>query len=374
MLLPTRAASPQPPDRSSARKGPLQLVVALRALAALTILWHHFAVYPPLSEWAAPLAGSVLDWLANHARATQVFFVVGGYVMASSMSGQNWHLPQLRSFIVQRYYRLGLPYLVTIALILPIYAFARDWLPEAVVGEPVSWPQLLAHLFFLQGILGYEQLSAGLWFVCINFQLCLVYAAGLWCRDALGRGQTDFIGLLGWPLALFSLFYVNVNDAWDVWWLYFFPYFFMGIVIHRSLQKGNVRYEFWLYLALFAAAMAFDWRWRLMSALLIGTLLFSAEKAGWGARWPKIGVISWLGNISFSLFLVHFPVLVLVGALWTRLDWTSAPAALAGLFVAFGLSILAATLFHRWVERPSARLGRPRRPQVADCRTLKPEY
>ena len=366
MLLPISAASQHAAPALSARKNPLQFVVALRAMAALIILWHHFALYPPLREWAAPLAGGVLDWLENHARATQVFFVVGGYVMASSMSSQHWRLPRLRSFIVQRYYRLGLPYLVTIALIIPIYAFARDWLPEQVVGEPVSCPQLLAHLFFLQGILGYEQLSAGLWFVCINFQLCLVYAVGLWCRDVLGRGKTDFIGLLGWPLALLSLFYVNLNDAWDAWWLYFFPYFFMGIVIHRSLQGGNARHEFWLYLALFFVAMAFDWRWRLMSALVIGTLLYSAEKMGWGARWPKNGTITWLGNISFSLFLVHFPVLVLVGTLWTRFGWSSPPAALAGLFFAFGLSILAADVFHHWVERPAAQLGRNRRLKVAE--------
>jgi len=374
LLLPISAASQHASVVPSARKDTLQFVIALRALAALIILWHHFAIYPPLREWAAPLAGGVLDWLENHARATQVFFVVGGYVMACSMSGQNWNLRRLRSFVIQRYYRLGLPYLVTIALIIPIYAFARDWLPEQVVGEPVSWPQLLAHLFFLQGILGYEQLSAGLWFVCINFQLCLVYAAGLWCRDALGRGRTDFVGLLGWPLALFSLFHFNLNDAWDGWWLYFFPYFFMGIVIHRSLQGGNARHEFSLYLAFFVVAMAFDWRWRLMSALAIGTLLFSAEKSGWGAHWPKNGAITWLGNISFSLFLVHFPILVLVGTLWTRFDWTSPPAALAGLLCAFGLSIVAANVFHHWIERPSAQLGRNRRPKASAGRTLRPEY
>jgi len=94
-----------------------------------------------------------------------VFFVVGGYVMARSMSGSSWNLRGFRSFVVQRYCRLGLPYLGAIAMILPIYLLARDRLPDEVVGQPPSLPQLLAHLFFLQGILGYEQLSAGLWFV-----------------------------------------------------------------------------------------------------------------------------------------------------------------------------------------------------------------
>jgi peptidoglycan/LPS O-acetylase OafA/YrhL len=235
---------------------------------------------------------------------------------------------------------------------------ARGWLPDAVVGEPVSLPQLLAHLFFLQDILGYEQLSAGLWFVCINFQLGLVYAFSLLLRDTVGRGKMDVVGLLGWPLAIFSLFYFNLNDAWDSWWLYFFPYFFMGTVIQRSLQGGGFKLEFWLYQLLFVAAMVFEWRWRLLSAFIVGFLLFSSERMGWGLRWPRNRAVLWLGNVSYSLFLVHFPVLVLVATLWTRQGWTTPSAAVAGLLVAFGLSLVAAGLFNRWVERPASRLGR----------------
>jgi peptidoglycan/LPS O-acetylase OafA/YrhL len=361
-----------PPDG----KQRLQFVVALRAVASIIILWHHFALYPPLREWAAPLIGGVLDWLEFHARATQVFFVVGGYVMARSMGRQRWNLERLRAFIAQRYYRLGIPYLGAVALVIPAYVVARGWLPDAVVGEPVSLPQLLAHLFFLQDILGYEQLSAGLWFVCINFQLGLVYAFSLLLRDTVGRGKIDVVGLLGWPLAIFSLFYFNLNDAWDSWWLYFFPYFFMGTVIQRSLQGDGFKLEFWLYQLLFVAAMVFEWRWRLLSSFIVGFLLFSSERMGWGLRWPRNRAILWLGNVSYSLFLVHFPMLVLVATLWTRQGWTTPSAAVAGLLVAFGLSLVAAGLFNRWVERPASRLGRvgKREPgmvlaeRVQDCR------
>ena len=112
-----------------------QFVTALRAVASIVILWHHFALYPPLREWAAPLMGDALDWLEINARATQVFFVVGGYVMALSMSRQSWNLAQLRKFIVQRYYRLGVPYLGAIVLAVASYVVARGYLPDAVVGD-----------------------------------------------------------------------------------------------------------------------------------------------------------------------------------------------------------------------------------------------
>ena len=102
---------------------------ALRALASIAIVLHHFALYAPLRDLAAPLIGPLLDWLMHNARATQVFFVVGGYVMARSMADKIWNLRQLRLFLLQRYCRLGIPYLVTMAFFIVTYVFARGWLP-----------------------------------------------------------------------------------------------------------------------------------------------------------------------------------------------------------------------------------------------------
>lgn len=361
---------PPLPRRTDGRR--LSFIVALRACAALIILWHHFALYPPLRDWAAPLIGGLLDWVAHHARATQVFFVVGGYVMARSMSARDWSLRRIGCFVMERYFRLGIPYLVTIAVILPVHAFARGWVPDDVLGASVSLPQLLAHLFFLQDLLGYEPLSAGLWFVCINFQLGLVYAATLWLRDRPGGGARDYVGLLGWPLAILSLFHVNLNPAWENWWLYFFPYFFLGVVIHRALAGGLAQLEFWAFQALMAVALFHEWRWRLGIAVGVGFLLFAAEKLEFGAHWPRNRVIARLGQISYSLFLIHFPVLLAVSALWARLEWTSPAAAVAGLLAAFLLSIAAAFVFHRWVETPASHLTRRTAESPAGFRVEQP--
>lgn len=333
-------------------------VIGLRAVAAVVIAWHHFALYPPLKDWAAPVLGHLLDWLAEHGRATQVFFVVGGYVMALSMSGRDWRLPALGRYVVRRYCRLGLPYLAAMVLVGLAYLYGRDWLPEEITGAPVTVPQVLAHLFFLQAILGYEHLSAGFWFICVNFQLALVYAASLWLRDGPGRGRIDAPLLLGWPLAVFSLFHFNLNPDWDSWWLYFFPYFFMGIVIHHAVHRARSPWSFWLYALLLVVAMGFEWRWRLLSALLVGMVLWHGEWRGWGANWPRHKAVLGLGRISFSLFLVHFPVLVFVGALWARLELDSPELAVLALGLTFGLSLVLARLFYRWVELPAAALGR----------------
>lgn len=330
---------------------------ALRAVASVLIVWHHFALYPPFSEQAEPLLGPLVQWFSEYARSTQVFFVIGGYVMARSMSAKCWNVKAIRHFIAQRYCRLGLPYLAAAIFAIAAAAFGRGWLPEDVVGSPPTLAQFLAHLLFAQELLGYEHLSAGLWFVCINFQLGLIYVATLWLRDALAPMlKTDVPIVVGWLLALASLFYFNSDSDWDSLALYFFPYFFMGVIVHRATSRRGADAMFWCYQLSIIAAMSYEWRWRLASALVVGLFLFGAEKSGISTRWPRSQWIARMGRTSYSLFLVHFPVLMVVAGLWARLDWTSPSAALGGLVVAFCLSIATAFAFHRLVEKPAARL------------------
>ena len=66
-------------------------------------------------------------------------------------------------------------------------------------------------------------------------------------------------------------------------------------------------------------------------------------------------------------------MLVLVGTLWSRFDWVSPTAGAAGLIVAYGLSLLAADLFHRFVERPAGRLHRQKPRASADRGALRPK-
>ncbi len=339
---------------------------ALRAFASVLILLHHFAIYPPLCENARPILGPVVDWLRDYARLTQVFFVVGGYIMARTMSARKWGLGAVGIFLIQRYCRLGIPYLAAIFLAIAACAFGRGWLSGDVVGGPPTVPQFVAHIFFLQEFLGYEHLSAGLWFVCINFQMGLIYAIMLCLRDTIprwfgppeGAPSVNVPMIAGWVISLFSLFYFNLHSKWDSWAIYFFPYFFMGVVVQRALQNRRSDTGFWFYVFVVMVAIAFDWRWRLVSAVVVGLLLYGAGKSGLATRWPKSRLIARMGKVSYSLFLVHFPVLIIVASLWEKFSWTSPFQAIAGLLTAFLLSVAASFVLHRYVELPAVGLSR----------------
>lgn len=351
------AQLPLPATRPPAGQSPFFL--ALRAFAALLIVWHHFAQYPPLATWAAPWLGEVLGFFERYARGTQVFFVIGGYAAALTMAQRDWSGVAFGRYVLERYCRLGLPYLLTLLLALPVLALARGWLPDEVLGAPVTLAQFAAHLLFLQDILGYEALSAGLWFVCINLQFGFLYALALTVRDTLGRRWRWLGNLAAWALALAALFHFNLDPAWDVWVLFFFPYFFLGILLRHALRGGvGARLGFALYLLVLVVAVSYAWRWRLVIAAVVALALLLAERSGFARNWPRAPWLLRLGEWSFSLFLLHFPVLLLVSTLWAVAGWSSPWAASLGLLVAFVASLGAAALFYRWVELPAAALAR----------------
>ena len=153
------------------------------------------------------------------------------------------------------------------------------------------------------------------------------------------------------------MLHLNLDVSFDNWAPYFFPYFYMGIILNRAVQNKGIAKEFWLYQALLAFALHQDWRWRLAMAALVAVTIYVVEKTGWRPRWIKNPLFASLGKISYSLFLVHFPVLVLVATAFVRMEIDSPVAAVLGLIVAFFLSIGTAAAFHRWVGTPSIRIA-----------------
>ncbi len=226
--------------------------------------------------------------------------------------------------------------------------------------------QVLAHTVFLQDILGYESLSAGLWFVCISFQLGIVYAIMLWIRDALagrlGIASTSWwidVPLLGgMAIAVSSLFFFNLDERWSVWWIYFFSQFFLGVLAYEALHSSFGKRWFMALVLLMSLAIALHWRLHLVTALSVGLVLFISGKGRAWERGSASRTVRYLGRISYSFFLIHFPVLVLVATLWAGFELDSPAQILWGFGLTYVVSILAAGAFYRLVEAPADRLSR----------------
>lgn len=327
--------------------GPRRQISLVKALASQLILLHHFALYGPMADTVVPRLGAAGQWLVDYGRmAVHAFLVVGGYLAARSLlAGPADSLP---GRIGRRYLRLVPPYAVALLLAVLAAALARTLVEHPTTPTAPTWLQLAAHVLLLHDIFGHEALSAGVWYVAIDFQLFALFAliAATGGRYALA---------VCFALTLLSVFWLNRVAALDVWALYFFGSYGLGILAWASAYRPR-RWPWLAALALLVAAgLLVDWRERLLVAGVVA-LLMGATDGRLAMPLLPGRLVDFLARISYAVFLVHYPVLLAVGAVVGTL-WAGQPVAGAlGLAVAWGLTLLLADALHRRVEQPALRI------------------
>ncbi|MBR8234003.1 acyltransferase family protein [Burkholderia sp. AU42008] len=101
---------------------------------------------------------------------------------------------------------------------------------------------------------------------------------------------------------------------------------------------------------------AFQFQWQISALCLFTGFHLSARLRCLGSG----RAVQWLGKISFSLYLIHFPVLMTLGCwLFARLQSKGYLfASGASLILGFTAPLLLATLVEKLVDRPSVALSR----------------
>ena len=329
----------------------MPLIDAFKAIASQLIVLHHLAAYGPLVGAAQEVAPGTIGWFYDYARiAVQVFLVVAGFLAARAMSPQGGALAGSPwPLIAKRYVRLAIPYFVAIALAVAGAALARVWMNDEAIPAPPTLAQLAAHALLLQSVLGFDSLSAGLWYIAIDFQLFALMTLLLWA-GRLGGGAP----VLVLAMAAAALFWFNRNENLDNWAIYFFGSYGLGAAAWWAGDRRRLSAWAAVVTCLAIAALVIDFRLRIAVALAVAMALAFSQRSGLLESWPEWPVLAFLGRISYSLFLVHFPICLLANALFVRLGLSAPGVALAFMALAWGASIAVATLFYRWVEKPAA--------------------
>jgi peptidoglycan/LPS O-acetylase OafA/YrhL len=345
----------------------IPLLDAIKGLACLLIVGHHFSRYGPLPEGAAVLAPRAFDWLSRYGSlAVQVFLVLAGFLAAGSLAPDGrLRVERPLSRVLQRYARLVMPYLAALTVSVLVAALVRPWLIDEMVPGRPGLAQLIAHGLLLQDLLGYEALSTGVWYVAIDLQLFALALAAIVLCEAVrpGRSRALMASLL-LLLAAASLAVFNRHAELDATALYFFGSYGLGMFVFwigRATRRSTWGFALLALALLGAAALTLDWRSRIATALATALAVAVIEHRDGLAPnvWPASGApLAWLGRISYSLFLIHFPVLLLVSALVSHGAAVTPWAGMAGLLAAGVLSIGAAAVLYSSIEaRPATWRG-----------------
>jgi peptidoglycan/LPS O-acetylase OafA/YrhL len=336
----------------------------LKAISAQLIVLHHLAFYGPMADYTREALPNLIDWLAQDARiAVQVFLVIGGFLAAKSLSPHGLTGPANPvPTILRRYTKLAPPFFVAILLAVAASWLAGLWMTHDAISAPPSGGQLLAHALLLHDVLDYDALSAGAWYVAIDLQLYALFSILLWaCSRASARPMPAYlIPAMTAIVTGASLLYFNLDADWDVWALYFLGSYGLGALAWWASDPARRPRSVAILLLLMTVpallALTVDFRSRIALALLVACVLVAFGRMQAASTAPGLWrVVSVAGNISFSVFLVHFPVCLVINAAFTRFAPQDVLVQTAGVILAWIASMIAGALFHHGVELPLGR-------------------
>lgn len=318
----------------------------LKTLAAQLIVLHHMVAYGPLSISLEHGMPALAEWLFQDARmAVQMFLVMGGFLAAHGLLARPVNGFPVK-LLANRYLRLTLPFMAAIGVAMLCALLVRPWLQDDMVPGAPGLLQILAHALLLHGVVDQESLSAGAWYVAIDMQLFALLAIIFWAVPHVWLRRALIV-----VLTVLSLFVCNRNPALDDYAIYFFGAYGMGVLAYGFVRAERFGMGVVTLTVLGVAACFVEWRARIALACFTACILcVVGSGARLSAQLEK--TIAYFGRTSYSLFLIHFPLLLIVNALYAH---GGLNAGVAVLLFWLGAN-LAADLFYRWVELPSMRI------------------
>ena len=334
------------------------LVDLFKALASQLIVLHHLCLYSPMTEWVAQAWPAFVDLLLEDGRlAVQPFLVIGGFLAAQTLHKRR-DFPLLE-LTVQRYIRLAPP--LGFALVLVILSTAivgsaladRDW-----VSPMPSLSALLAHMLFLQDVLGVPSLTAGAWYAAIDLQLFMLFVTLMHAARKLPRSMADelvpaLLAVATWA----SILVFSREPRLDMWAIYFLSAYGLGALAAWAAYSPSARYLWWATVALVLVDCWLEPRGRPLWALATALALYAGRGWFWGSRGASPGqavqtFVRSLSAWSYGVFVGHFAVIMLFSGLWERFKFSGLSAALA----AFALVLLACLGLGAWIQTQTERL------------------
>ncbi|MFF7597994.1 acyltransferase family protein [Streptomyces mirabilis] len=362
------AVSP-PLERPETRgRGQVLGLDGLRGLAALYVLLFHcwLLTMPGFPENSGP---AWLGWLMYGRLAVVFFLVLSGFSLAISPARNGWHLGGVSRFLRRRAWRILPPYWAALALSL---AVARFVVPASHFGPPTG-TTILVYGFVVQDMFTAPTPNGAFWSIGVEAELYLVFPLLLLVRRRLGA--VVLVASVTLLVVAHGLLAPNASPVEGVNWLTpnLAPVFVAGLVgAGIVVAPEKVRRLPWHWLAALAAlpvvalvvgkgsAWTVDhYFWIDLAVAPAMTMMIAAVATGRPAvlmRLLATRPMRGLGDFSYSLYLVHLPIVMIVcRKMAPHFVSPGLPAFWFTLTLALPASVLGAWLFAKLFELPFKR-------------------
>ncbi|MFJ6837303.1 acyltransferase family protein [Streptomyces sp. NPDC091209] len=340
----------------------------LRGLAALYVVLFHcwLLTFPGFPRNSGP---SWLGWLMYGRLAVVFFLVLSGFSLALSAARNGWRLGGVAGFLRRRAWRILPPYWAALAFSLVI-----AWLvvPASHFGPP-NGASIVVYGLVVQDVFTAPTPNGAFWSIGVEAELYLAFPLFLLIRRRLGAvalvaGVTLLVVARG-------LMADNATPVEGVNWLTpnLAPVFAAGLIgAGIVVAPEKVRRLPWHWLAALAAVPVLSlvlfkgsvWTvthyfWVDLAAVPAMTMLLAAVATARPSvllRLLATGPMRGLGNFSYSLYLVHLPiVMVLARKIAPHYVSPGLPTFCFTLSLALPASVVGAWLFAGLFEMPFKR-------------------
>jgi len=347
----------------------------VRFVAALLVLFGHARglFFESIHQVVRPSVLTMAFYLVTGVQheAVILFFVVSGFLVGGSV----WTLIEqgqfrARLYLLNRFVRIYLVFIPALALVAVIATAGADMLSDtrlyaerplfpSGVNADWSWSQLPCHLAALQGLacapwgvdpplwsLGYE------W----GFYLLAPAAFAAWCLPKRWAARLLVVALLATTVVVLL---PNYRD-WQFWW----GAWLLGAISLRVLVRGGVPVAAGLVgLALCGASLVIS-----RAAVLPGPVTDIGVAIGLALALACPRIVSFNiaqrlvrrgAGLSYSLYVIHLPLVIFVGAILERSGWPKTlappgPQTYAAFACVVAAAIGAAYLFAKATEDNTA--------------------
>jgi peptidoglycan/LPS O-acetylase OafA/YrhL len=328
---------------------------ALRGGAAVSVaVGHILGTFPNFESWTPILARP----------AVTLFFLLSGYVLGKSLSGGGCgnHVIDLLTYCIRRIFRLYPA--IFIALIVAAILARFYVIPDPLVDLSLWFRKSISKATTIHGLhdylgsfrLYYLRLDPPLWTIQIEFVCSLLLPLLVWptkkhpflewmVMAALGYLKFFHPSLLGMATYLFE--------------------FYLGYLAWRLAPRvSKVSPKVSKYIIILSAFGALSWMWfrdrsgvGLVSIVSIAFLLTLLGPCRWQSLKSVLNTapLQFLGRISYSLYLIHLPILMICWSLiigrWGAIHGDLRQVMIL-LLTVLPISLILASLMEGFVERP----------------------